>query len=154
MVALDSACKALKSGDCDSAVVGGTNLILNPALSCVLNASDVNSLGGRYRSFDAKANGYGRGEAVSSFFIKRLDDAIRNGNPIRAVIRASLSDADGKTPGITQPNTEPHEALIRAAYTAAGISRRAVLSNCLLGVSRYVYHLLCSSIPLTCHRID
>ncbi|KAF2676482.1 polyketide synthase [Lentithecium fluviatile CBS 122367] len=123
MVALDSACKALRSGDCESAIVGGTNLILSPALSCVLNAHGVNSPEGRCRSFDAKAAGYGRAEAVSSLVVKRLDDAVRDGNPIRAVIRASLCNADGKTPGITQPNTEAHEKLIRAVYTAAGISR-------------------------------
>jgi acyl transferase domain-containing protein len=121
MVAMDLACKALRSGDCESAVVGGTNLILSPALSCVLNAHGVNSPEGRCRSFDAKAAGYGRAEAVSSLVVKRLDHALRDGNPIRAVIRATLCNADGKTAGITQPNTEAHEKLIRAAYTAAGI---------------------------------
>lgn len=119
---MDSACKALANGDCESAVVGGTNLILSPALSCVLGAHGINSHDGRCRSFDANASGYGRAEAVSSIVIKRLDDALRDGNPIRAVIRSSLCNADGKTPGITQPNPEAHEALIRAAYAAAGIS--------------------------------
>jgi len=65
--------------------------------------------------------GYGRAEAVSSLVIKRLDHALRDGNPIRGVIRSSLCNADGKTPGIAQPNTEAQEALIRAAYAAAGI---------------------------------
>jgi acyl transferase domain-containing protein len=121
MIAMDSACKALANGDCESAIIGGTNLILSPALSCVLGAHGVNSSDGRCRSFDANASGYGRAEAVSSLVLKRLDDALRDGNPIRGVIRSSLCNADGKTPGITQPNSEAHEALIRAAYAAAGI---------------------------------
>lgn len=122
MVALDSACKALASGDCESAIVGGTNLILSPALSCVLGAHGVNSGDGRCRSFDANASGYGRAEAVSSIVVKKLDDALRDGNPIRGVIRSTVCNDDGKTPGITQPNTEAHEALMRAAYAAAGFS--------------------------------
>ena len=124
MAAMDTACKALARGDCESAVVGGTNLVLSPALSSVLSAYGVNSAEGRCRSFDAEASGYGRGEAVSSLFIKRLDHAIRDGNPIRGVIRSSMCNDDGKTPGITQPNSEAHEALIRAAYTAAGLADR------------------------------
>jgi acyl transferase domain-containing protein len=122
MVCLDTACKALARGDCEAAIVGGTNLILSPALSCALGAQGVNSADGRSRPFDASASGYGRAEAVSSLVIKRLDDALRDGNPIRAVIRSTLCNDDGRTPGITQPSSEAHEALIRATYAAAGIS--------------------------------
>ncbi|RYP68709.1 hypothetical protein DL771_006510 [Monosporascus sp. 5C6A] len=122
MVALDTACKALARGDCESAVVGGTNLILSPGLSIVLSKYGINSADGRCRSFDANASGYGRGEAVSSLYIKRLDDAIRDGNPIRGVIRATLCNDDGRTPGITQPNTHAHEALIRKTYALAGLA--------------------------------
>ena len=122
MVALDTACKALARGDCESAIVGGTNLVLSPSLSSVLSNYGVNSAEGRCRSFDADASGYGRGEAVSSLFIKRLDHALRDGNPIRSVIRSTMCNDDGKTPGITQPNSLAHESLIRAAYASAGLS--------------------------------
>ena len=73
------------------------------------------------RSFDAEADGYARGEAVNMIYVKRLDDALRDGNPIRAVIRATASNCDGKTPGLTKPSAEAHEALIRATYAAAGL---------------------------------
>ncbi|KAI0406775.1 acyl transferase domain-containing protein, partial [Xylaria palmicola] len=73
------------------------------------------------RSFDADANGYARGEAISIVYLKRLDDALRDGSPIRAVIRGTASNCDGRTPGLTKPNVDAHEALIRAAYTAAGL---------------------------------
>jgi len=122
MICLDAACKALAAGDCDAAIVGGTNMMLSPAFHCALGAQGVNSPDGRCRSFDADALGYGRAEAVSALVVKRLDDAIRDGNPIRAVIRSTVCNDDGRTPGITQPSSEAHEALIRAAYTAAGLS--------------------------------
>ncbi|KAF2799249.1 hypothetical protein K505DRAFT_332798 [Melanomma pulvis-pyrius CBS 109.77] len=118
MVALDTACKAIAREDCESAVVGGTKLILS------LSKYGVNSPDGRCRSFDADASVYGRGEAVSSLYIKRLDDAIRDGNLIRGVIRATLCNDDGKTPGITQPNTHAHESLIRKTYALAGLANK------------------------------
>lgn len=76
---------------------------------------------GSSKSFDASANGYARGEAVAALYVKRLDKAIRDRNPIRAVIRSSASNADGKTPGIAFPNPEAQEALIRQAYKMAGL---------------------------------
>lgn len=81
----------------------------------------VLSKGASSRSFDASADGYARGEAVSMIYIKKLDDALRDGNPIRAVIRATASNCDGKTPGLTKPSSEAHEALIHASYSAAGL---------------------------------
>ncbi|TVY84105.1 Highly reducing polyketide synthase FUM1 [Lachnellula suecica] len=122
MISLDTACKALARGDCESAIVGGTNLVLSPGLSSVMSSYKVNSADGRCRPFDASASGYGRGEAVSSLFIKRLDHALRDGNPIRGVIRSTLCNDDGKTQGITNPSSGAHEALIRATYAAAGLA--------------------------------
>lgn len=76
---------------------------------------------GSSKSFDASADGYARGEAVSAIYIKRLDEAIRDGNPVRAVIRSSATNVDGKTNGISMPNGHAHEALIRQAYDAIGL---------------------------------
>jgi acyl transferase domain-containing protein len=74
---------------------------------------------GSSKTFDADANGYARGEAINAIYIKRLDDALRDGNPIRAIIRSSATNFDGKTPGLSQPSAESQEALIRRAYAAA-----------------------------------
>lgn len=77
---------------------------------------------GSSKSFDASADGYARGEAVTALYIKRLDEAIRDGNPIRAVIRSSASNADGRSKGgMANPNPDAHEAVIRAAYASAGL---------------------------------
>lgn len=80
------------------------------------------SPGGRSRTFDASADGYGRGEAINALYIKRLDDAIRDGNPVRAVIRNSGHNCDGKSANLAAPSSEAHEAVIRATYLSSGLA--------------------------------
>ncbi|KAK2766851.1 hypothetical protein FQN54_006165 [Arachnomyces sp. PD_36] len=75
---------------------------------------------GRYHTFDAKSDGYIKAEAVNTIILRRLDDAIRDRDPIRAVIRGSVADSDGRTPGIASPDSVA--ATVRAAYANAGIS--------------------------------
>ncbi|KAI1074258.1 hypothetical protein F5B20DRAFT_596550 [Whalleya microplaca] len=118
---LHLACQALQAGDISSALVGGSNLIMNPSKVETMFSVGVLSKGASSRSFDAGADGYARGEAVSMIYVKRLEDALRDGDPVRAVIRATASNCDGKTPGLTKPSSEAHEALIRATYSAAGL---------------------------------
>jgi acyl transferase domain-containing protein len=73
------------------------------------------------KTFDASANGYARADAVNAVYIKRLDDAIRDGNPIRAVIRSTVVNFDGRTSGISNPSTSAQETLMREAYRQAGL---------------------------------
>jgi acyl transferase domain-containing protein len=85
--------------------------------------TDLNVLSpdGRSYSFDSRANGYARGEGVGLVVLKRLSDAIRDGDTIRAVIRATGSNQDGKTPVITQPNADAQRDLILHTYATAGL---------------------------------
>jgi acyl transferase domain-containing protein len=76
----------------------------------------------RCKSFDHRADGYARGEGVGVLIVKRLSDAIRDGNTIRAVIRSTGANEDGRTPGITQPSRQAQERLIRETYRRAGLS--------------------------------
>ena len=76
---------------------------------------------GSCKSFDASADGYARGEGVNALYIKRLDEAIRDKNPVRAVIGSSASNTDGKTNGMALPNPEAHKAVIRQAYKSANL---------------------------------
>ncbi|KAJ9386802.1 hypothetical protein DTO063F5_3460 [Paecilomyces variotii] len=122
LVALNEACAAINRGDCGSALVGGVNLILAPGMSMAMQEQGVLSSDGSCKTFSADANGYARGEAVTAVYIKPLADAIRDGNPIRAVVRSTSHNVDGKTPTLSQPSTQAQEALIRRAYELGGIS--------------------------------
>lgn len=77
---------------------------------------------GRSYSFDNRANGFAKGEGVGIVVLKRLKDAICEGDTIRAVIRSTGSNQDGRTPGITQPSRAAQEANIRDVYRSAGLS--------------------------------
>ncbi|OLN81992.1 Lovastatin diketide synthase LovF 19, partial [Colletotrichum chlorophyti] len=123
MIALHLACQDILSGDCsDGAIVGGINLIITPRTTVALTEQGVLSEDGRCKTFDADADGYARGEGVSAIYIKKLSDAVRDGDPIRAVIRSTCAAADGKTAGFTLPNPESHEKLMRRGHRLAGIS--------------------------------
>lgn len=77
---------------------------------------------GRSYSFDSRANGYAKGEGLGMMVLKRMDDAIRDGDTIRAVIRSTAINQDGHTPGITQPSKKAQTDNIKQAYQAADLS--------------------------------
>lgn len=121
MLGLHLACEAVSQGQCSSAIVTGANLVLTPAMTVVMYEAGALSADVSCKTFDARANGYARGDAVNAVYIKRLDDAIRDGNPIRAVIRSTASNFNGKTLGIGNPSTQAQDALIRKTYKQAGL---------------------------------
>ncbi|KAK8429569.1 putative polyketide synthase [Phyllosticta citricarpa] len=123
LVALDVACRYLQSKETDGAIVAAANLYLSP--EHVMDTGPMkgaSSLSGKCHTFDVKADGYIKAEGVNAVMLKRLDDAIRDGDPIRAVIRGTATNSDGRTPGIASPSAEAQAAAIRAAYANAGIS--------------------------------
>lgn len=97
---------------------------MSPHGSAALSQEGVISPDGSSKTFDASANGYARGEAINALFIKRLDDAIRDGNPIRAVIRNTGTNSDGRGQGLMTPNGKTQEALIRKVYSGAKLDPR------------------------------
>ena len=121
LVALHLACQSLRTGDSDIAIVGGTSLLLNPEMFLYLSNQAFLSPDGKCKSFDDSANGYGRGEGFGCVVLKRVDDAITTGDPIRAVIRGTGSNQDGHTKGFTLPSSDAQAALIRATYRKAGL---------------------------------
>ncbi|KAK6345704.1 hypothetical protein TWF718_007613 [Orbilia javanica] len=122
LVALDLACQLLRSGDTDIGLVAGTSLIHQPDFYIRLDNMGFLSPDNRCHSFDSRANGYARAEGIGVVLVKRLSDAIRDGNTIRAVIRSTGTNSDGHTPGITQPNGVSQLALIKETYQKAGLS--------------------------------
>ncbi|KAL3480474.1 putative polyketide synthase [Aspergillus californicus] len=123
LVGLHEACQALQLGTCSSALVAGTNLIFGPSMTITMSQNGVLSPEGICRTFDKSADGYGRGEAVNAVYIKPLQAAIRDGNLIRAVIRATGTNFDGRTSNITSPCPDSQEALIRSTYARARIDK-------------------------------
>lgn len=121
LVALDLACQSLRNGDASMALVVGTNMILGPEASVLLSNGDFLSPDGRCYSFDDRANGYARGEAIVSMVVKPIRDAVRDGDMIRAVIRATGSNQDGRTPVISQPSAQRQVDLMRHVYQKAGL---------------------------------
>ncbi|KAF7535686.1 hypothetical protein G7054_g5162 [Neopestalotiopsis clavispora] len=116
MIATDLAVQCLRNGQSSMALVTGSNPLLTPEKSAYLENMSFLSPDSRCYSFDHRANGYARGEGVAVLVLKRLGDAVRDGDMIRAVIRASGSNQDGHTPGITQPSLGAQEELIRKVY--------------------------------------
>ncbi|KAI0973453.1 putative polyketide synthase [Xylaria arbuscula] len=120
------ACQSIQLGESSSAIVAGVNIILTPETTALLASGDALSPDVSCKTFDANVNGYARADGVNCLYIKRLDEAIREGNPIRAVIRATSSNAGGRSTGLTVPNVDAQEALIRAAYCSGGLESPAL----------------------------
>ncbi|KAL9122555.1 MAG: hypothetical protein Q9187_000886 [Circinaria calcarea] len=122
MIGLNEACMAIAKGDCKAAIVGGTSLFLSPSTLISLSDHGVFSPEGSSNTFSSKANGFARGEAIVAVYVKSLDEALRDGNPIRAVISGIATNFDGKTPNMSMPSAPAQEAAIRRAYEVAGIN--------------------------------
>ncbi len=122
LVAVHEAAQSLLNGDCDMAIAGGVNLILSPELSITFSQAHMLSPDGRCKTFDASADGYGRGEGAGVVILKRLSDAQKDGDRILAVIRGSAVNQDGKSNGITAPNGLAQQNVIRAALSNADLA--------------------------------
>ena len=101
--------------------MAGANIAIALELSLPLSNMNFISHDSRCFSFDERANGYGRGEGLGVLVLKRLTDALDNGDTIRAVVRSTGSNQDGRTPGLTQPSGDAQERLIRETYKKAGL---------------------------------
>ncbi|THV54000.1 hypothetical protein BGAL_0037g00440 [Botrytis galanthina] len=121
MVAVDMACQAMRSGNAKAALVLGSNLLLSSDSTILLEQGKFLSPNSKCFSFDARANGYARGEGIAALLLKPLHNALRDGDIIRAVVRGTGSNQDGRTPTLTQPSAESQEALIRRVYAQAGL---------------------------------
>jgi acyl transferase domain-containing protein len=126
LVAVHLAAQSLRTGECDVALAGGVNLILSPDGNVVLSRMHALAADGRCKAFDARADGYGRGEGGGVVVLKRLADAQREGDRVLAVLRASATNHDGPSGGLTVPNGTAQEALIRGALAQARIDPRRV----------------------------
>jgi acyl transferase domain-containing protein len=122
LIGVNEACMAIARGDCTSAIVGGSSIIMAPAFTAAKSEQGILSPDGSCNTFSANANGYARGEGIVAIYLKPLADAIRDGNPVRAVVTGSAANHNGHTPTVSQPSCQAQEALIRQAYRNAGVT--------------------------------
>ncbi|KAJ5490132.1 Acyl transferase/acyl hydrolase/lysophospholipase [Penicillium expansum] len=124
LTAVHLAAQSLRSGECGMALVTGASLILHPNFTQRLSYMHMMSADGISHSFDESANGYGRGEGIGAVLLKPLSAALADGDNIRAIIRGTGINQDGRTPGITLPSPTSQANLIRSVYERHGISMR------------------------------
>lgn len=121
IVALDLAAQALRQGRCDLAIAGAANLILSRDLHAGLHKMGALSPDGLCKTFDAAADGYGRGEGAGLVVLKRMADAHKDRDSVRAEILATTLNHDGQSASVTAPNGNAQRDLLRRALQEAGL---------------------------------
>ncbi len=126
LVSVIQACQGLRGGDCDLALAGGVNAVLTPDLTIYFSRGRFMAADGRCKTFDARGDGYVRGEGCGMVVLKRLSDAERDGDRVLAVIRGGAVNQDGASSGLTVPNGPAQERVIAAALARANVEASEV----------------------------
>ncbi|MFJ4187795.1 SDR family NAD(P)-dependent oxidoreductase [Kitasatospora sp. NPDC089509] len=126
LVALHQACESIRRGECSYALAGGVNVSVHPDKYVHLSSKSMLSTDGRCRAFGAGGSGYVPGEGVGAVLLKRLSEAVRDGDTVHAVIRSTAVNHGGRTSGYTVPNPRAQQALVEQALAAAGIDARTI----------------------------
>ncbi|MFF3323707.1 beta-ketoacyl synthase N-terminal-like domain-containing protein [Streptomyces sp. NPDC002889] len=121
LVALHLACTALRAGECDLALAGGVNIVAGSLLDEIYAQAGLAAPDGRCKPFSAAADGIGRGEGVGVVALRLLDDAVRDGDPVQAVILAGAVNQDGRSNGIMAPHRASQREVIATACRRAGV---------------------------------
>ncbi|MGA5704466.1 SDR family NAD(P)-dependent oxidoreductase [Peterkaempfera bronchialis] len=119
LVAVHLAVQALRRGECDIAFAAGANLIMSPRSMRLVRETRSLAPDGLCKAFDARANGFTRGEGSGAVVLKRLDHALRDGDRVHAVIHGTAVNQDGRSGGFTAPNVLAQVALIERALAEA-----------------------------------
>lgn len=126
LVAVHQAVRGLRSGEADVALAGGVNIMASPFVSTAFGELGVISPTGAIHAFSDDADGFVRADAAGLVVLKRLSDAVADGDDIRAVIKGTAINSDGHSNGLTAPNPEAQVDVLRRAYADAGIDPREV----------------------------
>ncbi|MEV6652588.1 beta-ketoacyl synthase N-terminal-like domain-containing protein [Streptomyces sp. NPDC051219] len=122
LVAVHLAVRALRAGDCDYALAGGTNLVMTPVINIFYSQAGLSAPDGRCKPFSASADGIGRAEGVAVLVLRRLGDALADRQPVYAVLKDSGVNQDGRSNGITAPNRWAQQQLIEGVWRSAGVT--------------------------------
>ncbi len=126
LVAVHMACRSLRDGESTLALVGGVNVMLTPGPNVSFERAGVLAADGRCKPFDARADGWVRGEGAGVVVLKPLSRALADGDSVYAVIRGSAVNQDGRTNGLMAPNRQSQQSVLTDAYQRAGVSPGAV----------------------------
>jgi acyl transferase domain-containing protein/NADPH-dependent curcumin reductase CurA/acyl carrier protein len=119
LVAIHLACQSLRSGESDLAVAGGVSLMISPELMVSLSKVGFMAPDGRCKTFDESADGFGRGEGCGVVVLKRLADAVADGDRVLGVLRGSAVNSDGHSTLLAAPNGLAQQAMVREALDNA-----------------------------------
>ncbi|MFI6860117.1 type I polyketide synthase [Streptomyces sp. NPDC050421] len=122
LVAVHLAAGSLLAGECDTALAGGVNIVLSPSLGMVYGQLGLAAADGRCKPFSADADGIGRSDGVGLVVLRRLDDALADGQRVYAVLRGSAVSQDGRSNGMIAPNRWSQERVLKSAYRRAGVT--------------------------------
>ncbi|HEU0191384.1 MAG TPA: SDR family NAD(P)-dependent oxidoreductase, partial [Mycobacterium sp.] len=126
LVAVHLACQSLRTGESDLALAAGVNLLLSPGVFRAFDQTGALSPTGACHAFDAEADGFVRGEGCGVVVLRRLSDALRDGDRVLAVVRGSAVNSDGRSNGMLAPNPAAQMAVLRSAYAQAGVPPQEV----------------------------
>jgi acyl transferase domain-containing protein/NAD(P)-dependent dehydrogenase (short-subunit alcohol dehydrogenase family)/acyl carrier protein len=126
LVAVHLACQSLRSGECNVALAGGSNVTLTPGATVKMSHLQALSPKGRCQTFSSEADGFVRAEGVGVVVLERLSDALRSGHRVLALIRGSAVNQDGRSNGLTAPNGPSQQAVIREALRRGGVEPSSV----------------------------
>ncbi|WP_030715481.1 type I polyketide synthase [Streptomyces sp. NRRL F-2580] len=122
LVAVHLAAGSLLTGECDTALAGGVNIVLSPSLGMVYGQLGLAASDGRCKPFSADADGIGRSDGVGLVVLRRLEDALADGQRIYAVLRGSAVNQDGRSNGVIAPNRWSQQRVLDFAYRRAGVT--------------------------------
>ncbi|OKP53697.1 6-deoxyerythronolide-B synthase [Serratia marcescens] len=126
LIAIHRAVQAIDAGECEQAIVGGVNTLVTPDGYISFSKAGMLCQDGRCKTFSSAANGYVRGEGVGMLFLRKLSVAQASGDHIYGLIRSSAENHGGRANSLTAPNPKAQTALLKRAYTRAGIDPRSV----------------------------
>ena len=126
LMAIHMACRSLHEGESDLALAGGCQVILKPSVSASASAQGMLSPTGRCRAFDAAADGFVRSDGCAVVLLKRMPDALRDGDRILAVLRGTAANQDGRSVTLTTPSLDAQADVYRATLAVAGVDAASI----------------------------